>query len=224
MKINHKRLAYGFILLLSVGLYMLVPSFRSFGSEILLLFTSNSTETIAGYIKTAGKLKVIASLALMSLQGILFPFGYEPFLFANIKVFGSVLGLVLSLLGRFLGAFIAFDMDKTFFASLFAKGFKRLSMGEEQLIYLRNNPFLAQLIRIIPWNFGAMSYLAGMLQINVRKYLVHSLVWILLTTVPYVIKGGYFTYQTELWVTILRYGLAILCLVILVKRTKSTSS
>lgn len=211
LKTNKKNI-YLFALLLTVVLYISCATFRTISSRIALLFTSNSLESIIGYLNSYNTIKLIVSIGLMVLQAIIIPFKYEIMIFANIKVFGVIIGSIFSAIGRFIGAYICFDIGKV----LLSKKLDLLITKIDKNIFIhsfRNNNLVHTLIRFIPLNFDLISYLAGILGLNLKKYMINSTIWIILTTVIYSIKIGYYSYSYEFAVICIRLilSLAIFC-------------
>lgn len=200
-----KKKIYIIALLSLIVLCFLSESFRSISSGIALLFTSKSSELIVGYLNSNNTIKPIVSIGLMVLQAIIIPFKYEIMIFANIKVFGLIKGFVLSTIGRIIGAYICFDIGKVFLSKRLDLLIKKVDRNN-LMDLLRDSNLVHILIRLIPLNFDLMSYIAGILGLNLKKYMINSTIWIILTTVIYSIKMGYFSYSYELvaiWVRLI---------------------
>jgi len=186
---NNRKFIYLLILLLIVGLYNFHIPFRTISTEIVLLFTSQSSELIIGYINAYATLvKPIVSIGLMIFQAIIVPFKYEIMIFANIKVFGLIMGALLSIIGRIIGAYICFDIGRVLIGNKFTLPANK--MGHHAYM-------IPILIRLIPVNFDFLSYLSGLLRLNARKYMIVATGWIILTTGLYAVNEGYFSYSWE---------------------------
>ena len=217
-KQTNKSYIYLIGLLSVVVFYIVSEPFKSFSSEIIMLFTSKSPESIIGYLNSYDIIKPAVSIALMLLQGLIFPFKYEIMIFANIKVFGELMGLVLSLVGRIIGAYICFDIGKTLLSNRIELIIKKLNIREITTDYMRNSGLVHVFIRILPVNFDLISYIAGMIQLDSKKYMLNSVIWITLTTVTYSIKKGYFSYNYEMGTTFIRFILSIVVITIIAKK------
>lgn len=183
-----------------------------------MLFTSKSSESIIGYLNSYDIIRPAVSIALMLLQALIFPFKYEIMIFANIKVFGELIGLGLSLIGRIIGAYICYDIGKTLLSNRIELIIKKLNISEITTNYMRSSGLVHVFIRILPLNFDLISYVAGIIRLDSKKYMRNSIVWIILTTVSYSIKKGYYSYSYEMRTTFIRLILSILVFVIIAKR------
>ncbi|MBZ2174379.1 VTT domain-containing protein [Schnuerera sp. xch1] len=213
-----KSYIYLTILLSAAVLYIAYEPFKAFSSETVMLFTSKSSESIIGYLNSYDIIRPAVSIALMLLQALIFPFKYEIMIFANIKVFGELIGLGLSLIGRIIGAYICYDIGKTLLSNRIELIIKKLNISEITTNYMRSSGLVHVFIRILPLNFDLISYVAGIIQLDSKKYMLNSIVWIILTTVSYSIKKGYYSYSYEMRTTFIRLILSILVFVIIAKR------
>ena len=75
-----------------------------------------------------------------------------------------------------------------------------------------------ELLLLMPLDFDLISYFVGIIQLNSKKYMVNSIVWIILTTVSYSIKKGYYSYSYEMRTTFIRLILSILVFIIIAKK------
>ena len=215
---TNKKKIYLIILLSLSVLYIAYEPFKTISSEVVILFTSQSSESIIGYLNAYDIIKPAVSIALMVFQALIFPFKYEIMIFANIKVFGELMGLVLSLVGRIIGAYICFDIGKTLLSNRIELIIKKLNIREITTDYMRNSGLVHVFIRILPVNFDLISYIAGIMQLDSKKYMLNSVIWITLTTVTYSVKKGYFSYNYEMGMTFIRFILSILVIAIIVKK------
>ena len=136
---TNKKKIYLIILLSLSVLYIAYEPFKTISSEVVILFTSQSSESIIGYLNAYDIIKPAVSIALMVFQALIFPFKYEIMIFANIKVFGELMGLVLSLVGRIIGAYICFDIGKTLLSNRIELIIKKLNIREITTDYMRNS-------------------------------------------------------------------------------------
>ena len=116
---------------------MVYEPFKILSSEIIMLFTSKSSESIIGYLNSYNNISPAVSIALMIFQALIFPFKYEIMIFANMKVFGESMGLVLSLVGRIIGAYICFDIGKTLLSNRIELIIRKLNISEITTNYIR---------------------------------------------------------------------------------------
>jgi len=217
-KQTNKIYIYLIGLLSVVVFYVVSEPFKSFSSEIIMLFTSKSSDSIIGYLNSYDIIRPAVSIALMLLQALIFPFKYEIMVFANIKVFGELIGLGLSLIGRIIGAYFCYDIGKTLLSNRIELIIKKLNKGEIITDFIRSSGLIHVFIRMLPLNFDLISYIAGIIQLDSKKYMVNSIVWIILTTVPYSIKKGYFSYSYEMRTTFIRLILSILVFVVVSRK------
>lgn len=207
---------YLLTLLLMGLLYIIHEPFKSISSETILLFTSNNPQAIVGYLNSFNTIKPIISIGLMVLQSLIIPFKYEIVIFANRKVFGLFAGIFVSSLGRIIGAYICYDIARTFLSD-------RLNILLEKtdsnflINIMRASVLFNVLIRLLPINFNFISYLAGSLKLDPKKHLINSSVWIITTAILYSINEGYFGYKYELNTLLLRLLLSALIIIIMIK-------
>ena len=221
MKSNSYRKYIYLITILLVGvLYAFSAPFKTFSGRIIFLFTSRSTESIMGYLNSYPHIKPIVAIGLMVLQAVIIPFKYEIMIFANIRVFGFIIGLTLSIIGRIIGAYICFDIGKALLSDKVLSISKINSPTYNENI--RDNNIVHILIRLAPLNFESSSYLSGILGINIKKYMGNSLIWIILTTGIYSFNKGYISYRYEQIAIFTRLILAIVILIIYVNSIRKT--
>ena len=197
---------------------MVYEPFRAFGSETIMLFTSRSSESIIGYLNSYDSIRPMVSIGLMLLQGIIFPFKYEIMIFANIKVFGELIGFCLSFIGRIVGAYICYDIGKTLISNKMQLIVKKLNISKVTTNYIRSSSLVHVFIRVLPLNFDLISYVAGIMQLDSKKYMLNSVIWISLTTVTYSVKKGYFSYNYEIGTTFIRLILSTVVIFIIAKK------
>ncbi|WP_313755867.1 VTT domain-containing protein [Tissierella sp.] len=218
IRINKKYL-YLSILLLTVLLYIAYKPFKSIISEIALLFTSNSSESIVGYLNSYDIIRPIVSIGLMILQALIIPFKYEIMIFANIKVFGALIGIILSLIGRIIGAYVCFDIGKTLISNGINLLMKKININNDIIINdIRNSSLVHIFVRILPLNFDLISYIMGILQLDLKKYMINSIIWITITTIAYSLKKGYYSYSYEIGIIFIRLALSVVVFAIATKK------
>lgn len=218
IKQTNRSYIYLIVLLFVVIFYIVSEPFKSFSSEIIMLFTSMSSESITGYLNSYDIVRPLVSIALMIFQALIFPFKYEIVIFANIKVFGELMGFVLSFVGRIIGAYICYDLGRSLLSKRIELITKRVDIKGNRSNYIKNSVLVNILIRILPLNFNLISYFAGIMQLNSKKYMINSIIWATLTTLVYSIKKGYYSHSYEMRMILIRLILSILVFVIIAKR------
>lgn len=201
------------ILISTLILYFYSQGFKSKLTSLLIFFTSNSKDLMVGRLKSFGNLGPIKSIGLMVLQALVFPFSYENLVIANSQVFGRSLALPISFIGRLLGALLTFDISKVFLSVPILKIFSKLKQ-KSLLMKFRKSRISNLLIRLVPVNFGFMSYAGGALGMDFKKYLGYSAISIGITSSAYTFNEGYFPYSQERIIFFLRL---FLCLVLSIK-------
>lgn len=213
-----KKNSYSIILLSLITLYVASDAFKSFSSQIMMLFTSNGSAFTIGYLNSYEFMRPIVSLALMILQALIFPFKYETMIFANMAVFGEILGAILSIAGRILGAYICYDIGKALWPRRITRNSCRLHIKELKMNNLKQSNLVNMVARIVPINFDLMSYFAGIMHLNRKKYMINSIIWVLGTTVLYVIKNGYFSRAYEMFAIYIRIIVSVVVFIFIVKK------
>lgn len=204
----NRRYLYLAGLLLIIILYIAYEPFKSTGSKIILLFTSNSPELIVGYLNSFNIVKPIVSAGLMILQALVVPFKYKIMIFANKKIFGTLVGFFLSCIGRAIGAYICFDVGKTLVSDKIDLLARKMN-SDIRIDSVRSSSLVHILARLLPLNFDLVSYLMGALRLDLKKYMINSIVWITVTTVVYSLNGGYYNYSCEVGAMFIRLVLSI---------------
>ncbi len=207
-----RRVLYLALLLLLTVLYWQHEPFRSAVTRIVFLFTAGSRELLTGDLRS-GPFRPLRFAALMALEAAIPTFPYEPLTFAGLRVFGPVVAVILGILGRTLGAWLAFDIARVFLSGLLEELWGRLKV-RDPLDNLRSSGPGALLLRLLPLPFEAMSYLAGALSFHPWRYLGSSFLWIAGTTAVTAAKGGYFSPAQERLFWILRIILSLLLIIL----------
>ncbi len=215
-----KKNMYLIILLVLIILYMVSDVFKSFSSQIMMLFTSNGSAFTIGYLNSFGFMRPIVAIALMIVQALIFPFKYETMIFANTTVFGEMLGASVSIIGRIIGAYICYDIGKTLWPSTITSSICKINRRKLKMNNFTQSNLVNVLIRLLPINFDLMSYFGGIMRINFKKYMINSIIWITGTTVLYAIKNGYFSHAYEISAIYIRLILSFIVLIVIVKRYK----
>lgn len=220
--IKSRRVLYLVLLLLLTALYFLNDPFRSFLTRIIFLLTAQSREILTGYLQAAGP-KPLRFTALMVTQAVIAPFRWEPLTFAGVRAFGLTGGLLLSILGRFLGAWLTFDIGRVFLAGISDRAGDRLKTQCPQKS-VREGILVNILFRMLPLPFDLMSYLAGGLRLHEKKYLITALLWIAGTTSAHAVRGGYFSSALEGCFLVLRIMLSLILLGLLLHQSKGKTN
>lgn len=208
-----------FLALLSIGLFYLVnDNFKSSVNQIIMLFTSNSPEFISGYINSYDIARPLVSIILMVVQAIIVPFNYEIVIFANMNVFGGLMGFSLSLIGRLIGAYICYDIGRLLFAKRIEDIIARVNNKSKVLSYIRKSWLVNIFVRMLPLNFDGVSYFSGIVKLDLKKYMINSTIWIAITSLLYAIKEGYYSYNYEILALVVRIIISALLFVVMVKR------
>lgn len=195
-------------------LYFSVESFPSKVTELFLVFSSNSVESISGLINSTGKMKGSAALILTAFQMIVFPFDSAEMIFAHRKIFSGWEGYFISVLGRVIGSMICYDLGYTFFFGIINRIREKcdsiIDENKSRKDYKR-----ALFLRILPINYSFSSYLSGGAGIRLKEYIIVSTGWAGVVTGFYFLKSGYFSYSTEQIVFLIRLGINISCIIFL---------
>ena len=216
MSIKSRRVLYLVLLLLLTGLFFLSDSFESYITRITFLFTSQSREILIGYLQEDGIPKAMRFIGLMVVQSIILPFRHEQLIFAGVRVFGEGITILLTILGRTAGTWLAYDLGRVFPGYLLARQWTGLK-GSRMLDLLRNSTPGTLLLRILPLPFDTMSYLGGTLKFHEGKILLISALWITGTTTALAVNGGYYSYSLEGSFLFLRFVLSLVLICILLK-------
>lgn len=113
-----KRILYAAVIIAIIALYFFSETARSKITEIFLVFTSSSVESISGYLRNAGFSRISTSILLSIFQMLVFPFRYREMIFAHSRVYPSMAGFILCYIGRMAGTLLCFDIAQTFLSGI----------------------------------------------------------------------------------------------------------
>lgn len=181
------------LLTLAATLYTASEAFRSWTSHTLLLFTAHSTEQMTGYLNTTA-FPAAHSIGLAAWKALLPPLDHRILLFANRNAFGAVAGACLSFVGRFLGAWLAYEIAGAFRpARLLPERVSQRLCGKARF----DEAMPVFLLRLLPLPFDVASFIGGWIAPRRGWYLAISGSWIAAETLLYTAKGGYFPVPWE---------------------------
>lgn len=189
-----KRILYAAVIIAIIALYFFSETARSKITEIFLVFTSSSVESISGYLRNAGFSRISTSILLSIFQMLVFPFRYREMIFAHSRVYPSMAGFILCYIGRMAGTLLCFDIAQTFLSGIVKRFTGKVSLFFKEEQWERKMSFA---IKILPINDSFGAFLAGGLGLQFKNYGIISGIWTAVVTWVYFIKNGYFSYGFE---------------------------
>ncbi|WCK52977.1 TVP38/TMEM64 family protein [Aneurinibacillus sp. Ricciae_BoGa-3] len=167
MKSNHFRLIITGIVVVLISMSLLITSLRHF---IVQLFTNHGSESFKEYIRSFGFWGPVMSIFFMVLHSILF-IPSEIIFFANIYLYGLILGFIYTWIGSILGAYFSFYLAK-FYGRSFVKRFVSIEKIKRFDQWFQKNGVLGIFIlRFIPlFSFNLLNYGAGLTQLTFWQF------------------------------------------------------
>ena len=144
------------------------------------IFSTESIETVAAYLRGFGVWTPLASLTLMVLQSIVAPLPGSLVAAANGVVFGVWWGTLLSWLGGLLGGSLSFLIARKYGRDVVARFVERSHLERADRLGATDGFWLVLVARLIPLiSFDLISYLAGLSRMRYRQFLLATAVGML---------------------------------------------
>lgn len=168
------------------GLYILNPVFQGHVNTVISLFLAADIEGLKSYIKGFGVWGPVVSMALMVFQALVSPFPAFVLTFANAKIYGWILGAIISWTGAMLGAAVCFTLARRLGRPLVERAVGRESLAKTDCFlakYGSHSIMIARLLPIMP--FDLVSYAAGLTSLGLWRFLLATGIGQLPATIVY---------------------------------------
>ena len=176
MRVND-RLFYHFktALLLLWGLALLLALLIIGPQRILDSYGSLTPESIHDFIYSFGLLSVTIYILFHAVRSFFF-LPVTPLSIAGGFVFGAIVGLPLTILGRAISALITFGISRYLFRDYIKARIRDRYEGWEQRLE-KGGLYYVALMRMIPLlPFDVVGYVSGVSSVSLKKYLAGSLI------------------------------------------------
>lgn len=220
---NKKQYLYGRIavvagLLLSLILYVAVPSFQSATNQIFTLFSSMSVENVIGYIRSYGAWAMAVSFLLMMFQSVAAPLPAFLLTFSNAAIWGWWQGAILSWSSAMAGALLCFYIARILGREAVEKLTSKLAMTSVDAYFEKYGKNTILICRLLPFvSFDFVSYAAGLTAMGIVPFLVATGIGQLPATLVYSYVGGMLTGSVRTVVTALLILFALAAGIFLLK-------
>lgn len=163
----------------------------SWWRDIMSLFSADSLDRVAAFLRSFGWWAAAVSIGLMIFQAVAAPLPSFLIAAANGIVFGVFWGSIISWLGGMAGAAVNFYLAKWLGYPFVAKATKKTNLLKKVDEYSGKNGFfiilVARLIPIISFDF--VSFLAGLSKIGGSSFLIATGIGQIPGTILYVVVG-----------------------------------
>jgi len=149
-------------------------------AQLLGMFSAESIEAVAAYLRGFGIWTPLASLGLMVLQSVVAPLPGSLVAAANGVVFGIWWGTLLSWLGGLLGGSLSFLIARRVGRGAVARMVEGSRLEWADRLGAADGFWLVLVARLVPViSFDLISYLAGLSRIRYRQFILATAVGML---------------------------------------------
>jgi uncharacterized membrane protein YdjX (TVP38/TMEM64 family) len=120
-KISIVRIMVAAAILLLLTLYLALPAVHLRVAGWAMVYTQRSAQAVAGAIQGSAHLSALSALGLSGFQTIALPWLLPYGIVGNVLAFGSLTGVLLSLLGAGIGASVWFGLARLFLGETLLK-------------------------------------------------------------------------------------------------------
>ncbi|WP_024621819.1 TVP38/TMEM64 family protein [Metaclostridioides mangenotii] len=220
-KIYIKKIVF---ILVVLGMYLLLPSVKSFVNQVVFYLSMDNIYAMNGYIASFESTSYVMSMILMVFQAVLIPLSSTAIMQTNTNVYGMGIGVVVSWIGLLAGSTVCFLLAKFLlgdFIRFLSGKFKLEKIGDFVLKNGDGIVLLSRMLIILP--FDVISYILGLTSISFKSYIRSTA----LGCVPYLAMYSYFGANLTYSIKYSIYGACILIalsiLIILLKRVRDIS-
>lgn len=207
------------IVLVCIAAYLWIPTVHSKISQVFMLFSSMSVESIIGYIRSYGAYAAAISFLLMVFQSVAAPLPAFLITFANAAIFGWWRGAILSWSSAMVGAVVCFVIARIAGRDAVERLTSKLAMESIDVYFERYGKHTILICRLLPFvSFDFVSYAAGLTSIGIVPFLVATGIGQLPATIVYSYVGGMLTGSVKMVVTALLIIFALFTLVFMFKQ------
>lgn len=207
------------LLLISVLVYLLVPSVKTILDNIFIMFKSGDFTVVREFVESYGPYAAIVSFMLMILQSIAAPLPAFLITFANANLFGWWQGAILSWSSAMAGAAICFYIARILGRDVAIKLTSRKGLQQVDEFFLKYGKQSILIARLLPFmSFDIVSYAAGLTGMSFWGFFIATGLGQLPATIVYSYVGGMLTGGAKLLVSGLLILFALTILIFLMKQ------
>ncbi len=207
------------LLLISVLVYLLVPSVKIILDNIFIMFKSGDFTVVREFVESYGPYAAVVSFMLMILQSIAAPLPAFLITFANANLFGWWQGAILSWSSAMVGAAICFYIARILGRDVAIKLTSRKGLQQVDEFFLKYGKQSILIARLLPFmSFDIVSYAAGLTGMSFWGFFIATGLGQLPATIVYSYVGGMLTGGAKLLVSGLLILFALTILIFLMKQ------
>lgn len=207
------------LLLISVLVYLLVPSVKTILDNIFIMFKSGDFTVVREFVESYGPYAAVVSFMLMILQSIAAPLPAFLITFANANLFGWWQGAILSWASAMAGAAICFYIARILGRDVAIKLTSRKGLQQVDEFFLKYGKQSILIARLLPFmSFDIVSYAAGLTGMSFWGFFIATGLGQLPATIVYSYVGGMLTGGAKLLVSGLLILFALTILIFLMKQ------
>ena len=221
---NEKSNLYGklviiALIIVSIGIYFVIPSVKTTLDNILIMFKSGDFTVVGEFIESYGPYAMAISFMLMILQSIAAPLPAFLITLANANLFGWWQGAILSWTSAMAGAALCFFIARILGRDMAAKLTSRKSIDQIDEFLTKYGKQSILIARLLPFmSFDIISYAAGLTGMGFWGFFIATGIGQLPATIVYSYVGGMLTGGAKLLVTGLLILFALTILIFLMKQ------
>lgn len=216
------KLAIIILIIISIGIYFLIPSVKTTFDNIVIMFKSGDFTVVGEFIKSYGPYAMAISFMLMILQSIAAPLPAFLITFANANLFGWWQGAILSWTSAMAGAAVCFFIARILGRDMAVKLTSKKGIEQVDEFLTRYGKQSILIARLLPFmSFDIVSYAAGLTGMGFMGFFIATGLGQLPATIVYSYVGGMLTGGAKLLVTGLLILFALTILIFLMKQIYS---
>lgn len=179
------------IIVLTVVLYFVVPSFNATMNNFVSKLGSLNLESVIELIRGYGSYAAVVSFFLMILQSILSPIPALPITLSNAAVFGWWKGALLSFWSSMVGAALCFYIARILGRDVVEKITTKTGLAKVDEFFERYGKNSILICRLLPFvSFDIVSYAAGLTPIKFWDFFIATGLGQLPATIVYSYLGN----------------------------------
>lgn len=179
------------IILLTVVLYFVVPSFNATMNNFVSKLGSLNLESVIELIRSYGAYAAVISFFLMILQSILSPIPALLITLSNAAIFGWWKGALLSFWSSMVGAALCFYIARTLGRDVVEKITTKTGLAKVDEFFERYGKNSILICRLLPFvSFDIVSYAAGLTPIKFWDFFIATGLGQLPATIVYSYLGN----------------------------------
>lgn len=211
------RLLYPLIIvsvILAFTAYIIWISTGDSHEAVINFFRNMNVESIRSFVASFGIWAPLIFISLQISQEVVAPMPGVVFMIVGGIMFGTFYGVLLSILGGTIGAFLCFLLAKKYGRPLVQMAIHKKDFGLIDDLFEQKGIWMVAILRAVPIiPFGFASYFISMTNVNMKDYIIGSIIGSIPMTIIWTHMGSYFLNNTR---TLLITGIIMMVIFILV--------